>query len=497
MHERASRAYKGDMRPLEALVFAFTFATLLASLPFKKPRPRLLIGLYTGSVAFVALQAVVEKNRWQLYPAYLILMLLTVPAFLTWRRQHEQIASEKRRRWPRIVAVVLGGLALGLSAVLAALLPVFSFDTPTGPHKIGVTSYEWVDADRTDEHPKTPSGHRRLVVKVWYPAAPSDAPHEPYLDKPHAEGFARAVKLPGFVLSHLSLVPTNARRDIALPAGNERFPVVLFSHGYPLTADSGTFAAEELASHGYVVVSINHTYDTAVVVFRDGTTAPVEVVGDVGRINAVEKILGPRVSVWVADARFVLNEITKLDATDPRFKGRLDLEHVGYFGHSFGGAAAFATLAVDPRFKAAINMDGALFGVASQARPAQPFMLMNGDKLIVTDSQLERTRATRKEVDTFLDGVEASWSASTAPAKGPRYRARFAGVSHLGFSDIALMIPVIASSSLPTPKAHRLINQYMLAFFEQYLKGQLSPLLGGAAPDSAMTFTAVPAAPDP
>lgn len=485
------------MRPLEVLVLGLTFATLLASLPFKKPHPRFLLGLWTGSVTLVSLQAVVEQSRWQLYPAYLILVLLAIPAFLTWRRRHEEIASGKRRRRPRIVAVVFGVLGLAMSAALAALLPMFSFARPTGPREIGVTSYEWVDADRTDEHPKTPSGHRRVVVKVWYPAAPSNAPYEPYVDKPHAEGFARAFKLPGFVLSHLPLVPTNARRDIALPSGNERFPVVLFSHGYPLTADSGTFAAEELASHGYVVVSINHTYDAAVVVFHDGTTAPVEVMGDVGRIDATEKILGPRVSVWVADARFVLNEIKKLDATDPRFKGRLDLEHVGYFGHSFGGAAAFATLAADPRFKAAINMDGAFFGIAAQARPTQPFMLMNGDKLVVTDRQLERVGATRKEVDVFLDGVEASWSASTAPTKGPRYRARFAGISHLGFSDVALMLPAIASSSMPIPKAHRMINQYMLAFFEQYLKGQSSPLLGGLASDSAVTFTAVPAASDP
>lgn len=484
------------MRPLEVFVFAHTFATLLASLPFKKPRPRLLLGLWAGSVALVAFQVLVEKARWQLYFAYLVPVLLAVPVFLTWRRQNEEIASG-RRRWPRIVAVVFGVLGLGISAVLAAQLPVFSFALPKGPHAIGVTSYEWVDADRTDEHPKTPSGHRRLVVKVWYPAAPSNTPHEPYLDKPHAEGLAQSFELPGFVLSHLPLVPTNARRDIELPSGNERFPVVLFSHGYPLTADSGTFAAEELASHGYVVVSINHTYDTAFVAFRDGTAASVEVMGDVGRIDAVEKILGPRVSVWVADARFVLNEVTKLDATDPRFKGRLDLEHVGYFGHSFGGAAAFATLAADPRFKAAINMDGALFGIAAQARPTQPFMLMNADRPVVTDAQLERTGATRKEVDAFLDGVEASWSASTAPGNGPRYRARFAGVSHLVFSDLALMIPAVASSDLPTPKAHRLINQYMLAFFDQYLKGQSSPLLGGPATDSAVTFTAVPVAPEP
>jgi hypothetical protein len=88
--------------------------------------------------------------------------------------------------------------------------------------------------------------------------------------------------------------------------------------------------------------------------------------------------------------------------------------------------------------------------------------------------------------------VESNWSASTSPGKGPRYRVRFAGVSHLGFSDLSLMIPAIAASTMPASKAHRLINQYTVAFFDLYLKGQSSPLIGGAASDSAVTFTAVP-----
>jgi dienelactone hydrolase len=289
-------------------------------------------------------------------------------------------------------------------------------------------------------------------------------------------------------------VRTNARRDVPVAPGEARFPVVLFSHGYPLPATSGTFAAEELASHGYVVFSINHTYDTARLVFRDGTSAPLVANGDVGRIDTVEKILGPRLSVWVADARFLVNEIVKLDAVDPRVKGRLDLERIGYFGHSFGGATAFATLAADSRIKAGIDMDGAYFGAAAQARPTQPYMLMNGDKLVVSDAQLERAGATRKEVDAFLDGMEAAWSASMAPGKAPRYRARFAGVSHLGFSDMPLMIPAVAAGNLPAPKAHRLVNQYILAFFEQHLKGLSSPVLSGGVPDSVVTFTAVPAA---
>ena len=352
------RLYKG-MRPLEVLVFIVAFVALVATLPFKKQRPRVSLGLWAGAATFAVVQTLVEKPRWQMYPAYGIIALFAMVAFFSWRRQPQETISEKPRRWPRVLAVVLGVLIMGVSTALAILLPVFSFEPPTGPFAVGTTTYEWVDMARTDEHPQTPTGHRRLVVEVRYPAAASDAPREPYMDAQRAEAFAQSIKMPGLVMSHLSLVRTNARRDIPIAAGEARFPVILFSHGYPLPAATGTFAVEELASQGYVVVSISHTYDTSKVVFRDGTSGPLVMNGDVGRIDKVEKLLGPRISVWVADARFVVNEIMKLDSADPRVKGRLDRDRVRCFGHSFAAPTAFATIAADPRIEAGIAMDGA------------------------------------------------------------------------------------------------------------------------------------------
>jgi predicted dienelactone hydrolase len=485
------------MRLFEMLLVVASLLALFATLPVKNPRPRLLLGLWIGSVLLAALQALVEKSRWQLGLVYVVLGLLAIPTFLTWRKRHEETSSAKRRGWPRIVAVVLGTLGILVSGLLAALLPVFSLPSPTGPHPVGVTSYEWVDLERTDEHLKTPSGHRRLVVKIWYPAAPSDAPHELYLDKSHAEGIARDFKLPGFVLSHLALVRTNARRDVALASGNEKFPVVLFSHGYAMTPEVYAFAVEQLASHGYVVVSISHTYDGAYVVFRDGTHASFEPAGDMKRMDTMLKAIEPRLSVWMADATFVLNQVTKLNTSEERFKGRLDLEHVGYAGHSFGGATAYAVHAVDPRFKAALNMDGALFGSPEQARPTQPFMLMNADYQSLTDEDLARVGNTRKEFDAYFGQVESHWAASTEPTKGPRYRVQIAGTPHGSFSDLPSCVPAIFSGPLPTLEVYRLINQYSLAFFDQYLKGQSSPVLVGPAADSAVKFTSHPAAPNP
>lgn len=257
------------------------------------------------------------------------------------------------------------------------------------------------------------------------------------------------------------------------------------------------FAVEQLASHGYVVVSISHTYDGAHVIFQDGTHASFEPAGDMKRMDTMLKAIEPRLLVWMADARFVLNQVTKLNTTDERFKGRLDLEHVGYAGHSFGGATAYAVQAVDPRFKAALDMDGALLGSAEQARPTQPFMLMNADYQALTDKDLARVGTTRKEFEAFLGQLESHWAASTEPTKGPRYRVQIAGTAHGSFSDLSSIVPAFFSGSLPKLEAYGLINQYALAFFDQYLKGQSSPLLTGPATNPAVKLTSHPAAPNP
>src|SRR5262249_4914200 len=149
------------------------------------------------------------------------------------------------------------------------------------------------------------------------------------------------------------------------------WPVVLFSTGYGVERQLYTGLVQDLASHGYVVAAIDHPHDANIVSFPDGHTVSIGKVGE--SKNAIAKAL----TVRIADTRYVLGALTRLNRESPRdaFSGRFNLDHVGMFGHSLGGATAAATMLTDQRIDAGLDMDGFLFGKVAVTGLEKPFML--------------------------------------------------------------------------------------------------------------------------
>lgn len=139
---------------------------------------------------------------------------------------------------------------------------------PTGRHGVGRVSFEWVDQGRAEIYSSNPQDRRELVVWVWYPAAPDpDAERAAYLPEPWApSGQFLGLDAAG-LLSH-------AVAGAPVAGEQPRYPVLLLSpSGFPPLLLAAI--AEELASHGYVVVGVNHTYETPVTVFADGRAVAV------------------------------------------------------------------------------------------------------------------------------------------------------------------------------------------------------------------------------
>src|SRR5207302_7702132 len=84
--------------------------------------------------------------------------------------------------------------------------------------------------------------------------------------------------------------------------------------------------------------------------------------------------------IWVKDMTFALDQVAKLDS-DPQspFFARLDLSHVGAFGHSYGGAAAASACYEDERIQAGIDIDGSPRGKRSTWKLSKPFLLLQSD----------------------------------------------------------------------------------------------------------------------
>jgi dienelactone hydrolase len=251
-----------------------------------------------------------------------------------------------------------------LSAKGTAAVP-----SPTGPSPVGTRIMDLNDATRDD--PFLPSrAKRELLVRFWYPASVDQGCKLAEYTSPRVWNyFSELTRLP------LPRVTTISCLDA--PVANGEHPVVVFTHGYTGTFTDYTFLFEDLASRGYVVASIDHTYEATAVEFPDGRFVK-SVVGShlANTWRMDDQSLSVALSVRLDDLRFVLNELEHLDtSTDNPFAGKLNMTNVALAGHSLGGLTTWQGVQQDTRFKAGILLDPYLFNVLSE--PTQtPVMLL-------------------------------------------------------------------------------------------------------------------------
>ncbi|MEK6322549.1 MAG: hypothetical protein AABN33_12810 [Acidobacteriota bacterium] len=302
-----------------------------------------------------------------------------------------------------------------LSATTTTAQWAVKLPPPTGPYAVGTTRSSLVDTTRPETFTDDRSDHREVLIRVWYPAKPAPgAQPEPFWGRETQEiatRMAEFMRLPKSAFDDLARVPSHAYTDAPLAKSRSPYPVLVFSHGYiPGLISQNTAQMEELASHGYIVVSIGHTYETLVNIFPDGrvvpfsqarlaafaqgaaktnqlnanyaaATDPAEKEAILRRIVAEWPVLSESLSVWTADTRFVLNELERMNAGKRKsmFAGKLDLKRIGVFGMSFGGATAGQVCAVDQRCKAGINLDGMQSGDLIDHPMERPFMFMQSE----------------------------------------------------------------------------------------------------------------------
>ncbi|MEV8631985.1 lipase [Streptosporangium sp. NPDC051023] len=354
----------------------------------------------------------------------------------------------------------------------AAAPPQLTLSAPTGPSPLGTVSLHLVDRSRKD--PFAGAGHdRELMISLTYPARKVAAyPVAPWLPPKAAAQYLRQEGLPqGAVL----LPRTHGHEGAPADRREGRLPVVLYSPGNDSFRSANTVVVEELASRGYVVATIDHTYD-GLVEFPDG-----RVVGPVhDGAGAGSVIYGQR----IADTRFVLDQLMVLDRggnpdADHRrlpkgLRGLLDLSRVGMFGYSAGGPTVASAMFEDRRIKAGLAMDGPAAGPVVTAGLARPYMLMTATKAV---------RDQIPDLATFWSNL-----------KGWKLNIRTEGVEHASYGDLEVIAPQVAALLKWTPaqlaeeigtlapeRGEAVQRAYPLAFFDLHLRGR-GHLLDGPSP---------------
>jgi len=470
-------------------------------------------------LVLLCLGLLIEGWRWQLLPAQIAFVLVAVGCLKT---------SDTKFIWRLLAALPLLVLVV-CSALLAQLMPIVSLPEPTGPYGVGTFDFSITDPARIERY--SPERNRELYVEVWYPAEKASLEKYPVrtLFQELYEGDFNRTSL---IFSYLNQVDTHAHSQAPVAKSAEgAFPVLLFNHaldfGFP---SQNSQLMEHLASHGYVIFSIAHPYQTAKVnlakagtIFR-ASGLPGDIVlpraslfkgivgtvfdetKDMKQVSRLKSLLYPLsekyvaladedkadflkqavnssemepfkefvtvefledfiyydyikdnslVQYWVEDNQFIVDSLPHLQAPVAGFSKILDLERLGVFGMSYGGAAAGEFCKIDPRCKAGANLDGTQFGSHWDRKLQVPFLMF------------------------YHDGHQGGNDYAYLPPVADFWDYRVKGSLHTDFTDFVYLWPILKhvgfSGSIDGMRMMDILNTVQLDFFDHYLKGKAIP----------------------
>ncbi|WP_440119335.1 alpha/beta hydrolase family protein [Paenibacillus sp. QZ-Y1] len=468
------------MRLFEILLVLSCFALLVDLLFIKRSAKKTGLGLSIGSGVILAVQLLVEGYRWQMLLVYIMTAIFIIIVLF---RHSEKMVNLKIGKFLKYSLSSLIVILLVGSTVLSVYLPVFDLPKLDGPEKVGTQTFHLTDQNRDEVFTEDQSDKRELMVQVWYPTENINNnkrdplfPKDKEMFKKYIQSFSTSLKLPDFVLDYWKYNRTNSYENVEILPSTNPYPLVLLSHGMGTSKVLHASQAENLASNGYIVVTIDHTYSTFATIFPDGRvtdyTAKTTTLDDRTKIG----------NVWTQDVEFVISQIEKLNsgAIESQFKGKIDLNNIGVMGHSFGGATAFNATYLDHRIKAGVNMDGSLYEVENRDDINKPFMFIRSGSFEDWLANFEMDRNSDDEVTKSLSDELHIMKNVIEHGGNVIY---VEGTQHFNFTDLQFYSELIKLTGITGDingiRGSKIINQYVLDFFNKQLKGTGGNLIEG------------------
>ncbi|MHC1766164.1 MAG: alpha/beta hydrolase family protein [Verrucomicrobiia bacterium] len=324
--------------------------------------------------------------------------------------------------------------------------PDSNFVTPfwqqTGPYNVGTLERVLSDPSRTNRYGvKTNSS---FYAKFWYPARPGAGA----LPERIVEGDIGAVlgpRLNGFIAGAgtVTILFVQAFKDSPVATNQTAYPVLIYSCGGGAFRQDNSGLALELASHGYVVVSADHE-DNSIIRVPGGSIVS-------GKL-AADSI--PTYQSRFQDMQVVLDELAKMNLSDPVLGGYFDLERIGVAGWSTGGVDAAQACLKDERIKAGVLLDPGLISSAPDLLKVgirTPFLVITGE---LSDGRQLYDKAT-----------------------GAAYWLKIMGSTHMNMGD-----PLLYLGAAKDKRISQVLHVYTLSALNKFLINKDDHLLDGTSP---------------
>ncbi|OFX27558.1 MAG: hypothetical protein A2033_14830 [Bacteroidetes bacterium GWA2_31_9] len=369
---------------------------------------------------------------------------------------------------------------------------------PTGKYFIGTKDTVLIDSLRKEIFTSKKSDFRNLPLKIWYPSDSNEGKSPDfYLQKYSSADLYNAYKDfsdDSTIFAQLQKEITHSYTGIRISNQQKTFPVIIFSQGFFFGLDEFyTQFMEELASNGYIVISITHPYDQQLSKLYNNQPARLKKMRamkayfqwkgvsffksknpDVNNVKKCNRMLrsyfrnmrvfDKSLDIWIADSKFVLNSMATevVSRRFPFLENRADTSRIGSYGQSFGGAVAGQLSYLDNRVKAAVNLDGFQFGDIYNHEFNKPIMSLQSDMYA-----------------DWIVGNQHIYSKTK-----PYTMYVFKKSKHFIFSDCSLFPVmnnehrVLLTGDVDGVKTLKQINSLVLDFFNHFLKAESSDNFG-------------------
>jgi len=465
------------------LILMLVLFIYLAGLPVKREKcPVWYHFLPITSIFLVAFYTIFEGFKWQ---SILVYMLATILFFSS---VHNVMAILRKveyrsigKRWVRITGMIAGILLCFLSIRVMQAFPQFSFPKPTGTYAIGTKYLLFENENKKINEQGEGDKYNRISVKLWYPAIKNDhGRYQYYHTRESARSMASIFNTPGFIFNYLARIKTNTYQDAQPVLSDHPFPLVLYAPSSGINQTSSI--NEELASQGFVVLSIGHEATEPYIYDPDGNIIQLDFnsyynirLRDELYSLEVEQIKNQIINCEKPENKFELQKqlndaqpfnlkdikdrasyidfiIDMIPEINEMLSGIVDTCRIGIYGFSKGGATTGEVCVNNNNIKAGINLDGFMYGDIVYKPLNIPFMFVH---------------SVSSNPDAFINDWFYEGALSDA------YMIKINGTTHSNFGDLSLFGGIFKKRRILGPingiRSVEIQRAFILAFFKKYL----------------------------
>ncbi|WP_310483555.1 hypothetical protein [Chamaesiphon sp. VAR_48_metabat_403] len=333
--------------------------------------------------------------------------------------------------WIILIFIFLGAVAI--FALPYVLIARTELPQPSGKWQVGTQDITWDTPNRSQTD---------LIAKVWYPTNDRSGESSRYIDRlgrVFADGTAINLSFK-IIFWLLRRVTTSPASIDAVPIDRpDGLPIILFSPGFGGINYLGTFYALEFASHGFIVIGINHPQFNVGTVCADGSQLKFENF-DPAIFNEpakLEQYIGKVTQSQAQNISAIIDKAIQLDSLpDSLFYRRVNPSRIFAAGHSIGGAASFVACGQDRRISKAVDLDGAFvdLDIENANYIGKKLLSINADR----EQYKPKDKKSLRQYDAIIT-IDKLWM-DKLDNKANLQKQIIESTTHYSFTDLSILI---------------------------------------------------------